>query len=913
MVDLKPSVPPIPPQNSGKVTPTMEQWFALKHQEPEALLFFRMGDFYELFFGDAHAAALALDITLTQRGTHDGQPIPMCGVPVGTAQVYLSRLIRRGFRVAVAEQTETPKKGQKGPLRREIVRVITPGTLTEDELLEAGRANTLLALSTGPKRSKDILGAAWIDISTGTLEMLSLTAATLPELLARLSPSEILSDPALVPADYINRVTPSTARPKKDAAEQTIATAYNVAQLDALGCFSDEQVIACAILLSYVRRSQAGRLPRLAPPIDHGLENIMGLDPATRHSLDILYCRDGSTQHTLFNSVNHTVTAAGTRLLAQWVNTPSTSLSLITQRQEGWTWLSEQSQTAEKLRQILKNAPDSARALGRISSGRPLPRDLAAIRDTLRAADQITDILSALTKQHMPQRIRHVGACLCSRADALLERLTAALNTELPVKIEDGGVIAPGFDAELDQQRELRDNSRRLIAQLQVRLAEHYEIANLRIRHHNQLGYVIEVPAAAGRSLRQNEELSLRQGTASLTRFSNEELSSLNQAILEASEKASQLERHLFADLAQHILNTPALDEIGLALAELDALLSCTTLMGKGTWCCPTITEGQDFTLQACRHPVVEAAMMAHSTNHATFIANDCALPPNKHAILLTGPNMAGKSTFLRQNALAVILAQAGLPIPAHSATIGIVDRLFSRVGAADDLARGRSTFMVEMTETAAILNQAGPRSLVVVDEIGRGTSTLDGLSIAWATLEALHSQLRCRTIFATHFHELGALLGQLPRLAAYTMAVKEWKGDVIFQHEVKPGLAQKSWGLHVAQLAGIPSTVLKRAKTLLAHLEAERAHSDKSPQQLPLFTDKTPSASVSSLDTRPPPDTHIDHAALDGFNALRRELDGLDPDSLTPRDAHTALYHLKSVLKDYSDMDISSLEGARS
>ncbi|WP_230880586.1 DNA mismatch repair protein MutS [Bombella sp. ESL0385] len=898
MVDQKPHIPPIPAQKTGKVTPTMEQWFSLKHQEPDALLFFRMGDFYELFFGDAEAASLALDITLTQRGMHDDAPIPMCGVPVGTAQIYLSRLIRRGFRVAVAEQTETPSKGQKGPLRREIIRVITPGTLTEDELLEAGRANTLLAVIAPDKRRKEQLGAAWIDISTGTLEMLSLKRDTLAELLARLAPSEIVAEPSLIPADYAGLLTPSTACPDQAAAERTIKEAYHVAQIDSLGDFSTEQSIACAVLLNYVRRSQAGGLPRLAPPIDHGLDTIMGLDPATRSSLDILQSRDGGTKHTLFSSVNHTTMAAGTRLLASWLSSPSTDLTLITQRQEGWDWLHQHLQLATTLREILKQAPDSARALGRISSGRPLPRDLAALRDTLRAANLITEALKAFATDAMPARIRQIGASLYGRADNLLERLDAALNPDLPAKIEDGGVIAPGFDAELDHQRDLRDNSRRLVAQLQVRLAEHYNITSLRIRHHNQLGYVIEVPTAAGRTLRQHEELSFRQGTASLARFSNEELTSLNQAILEASEKADQLERHLFTDLAQQCLNTPALDEIGLALAELDVLLSCATLMARGSWCRPVMTEGQDFSLHACRHPVVEAALQDNPAHNSPFIANDCALPPEKHAILLTGPNMAGKSTFLRQNALAVILAQAGLPLPAQEAKIGIVDRLFSRVGAADDLARGRSTFMVEMTETAAILNQAGPRSLVVVDEIGRGTSTLDGLSIAWATLEALHSQLRCRTIFATHYHELGALLDTLPRLGAYTMAVREWKGEVIFQHEVHPGLAQKSWGLHVAKLAGIPTTIIQRARTLLTRLEEDH-RSNHHAASLPLFEQQDPS-----------PQPALPPTALDTIEHTLKEL---DPDSLSPREAHNVLYQLKTLLEGHPTANTPHDESAAS
>ncbi|MXV44142.1 DNA mismatch repair protein MutS [Saccharibacter sp. 17.LH.SD] len=883
------SASPALPSSADKATPTMAQWFSLKSQEPDALLFFRMGDFYELFFGDAETAAIALDITLTHRGIHEEKPIPMCGVPVGTAQVYLSRLIRRGFRVAVAEQTETPKKGQKGPLRRDIVRVITPGTLTEDELLDAGRANILLAISTPPGRRKTPLGAAWIDISTGSVETLSQPNTTLLELLARLDPSEILADPTLIPSEYHERVTPSTARPSLQQASSTISEAYGVAQLDALGDFPEEQISACAILLNYVRRSQAGRLPRLSPPIPQGLGNIMGFDPATRYSLDIIRSRDGGTKHTLFKSVNHTQTAAGTRLLARWLSTPVTDLSLIQNRQEGWSWLHHHHDLTASLRQILKQTPDCSRSLGRISSGRPLPRDLAAVRDTLRSANAITEALHPLRNSAIPGMIRSIGATLYGRADTLLERLESGLSPELPAKIEDGGVIATGFDTELDTLRDLRDDSRRTLAQLQVRLSEQYGVNNLRIRHHNQLGYVIEVPSSTGAKLRQHQELYLRQGTATLTRFSNDELISLNQAILTASEKTSLLERHLFNDLAKHILETPALDEIAVALAELDVLVSCALLMSKGSWCRPFVNDSQAFNIRSGRHPVVEASMNQQGSTETRFIPNHCALPPEKHVMLLTGPNMAGKSTFLRQTALIVILAQAGLPVSAEEAEIGIVDRLFSRVGAADDLARGRSTFMVEMTETASILNQAGPRSLVVVDEIGRGTSTLDGLAIAWATLEALHSQLGSRTIFATHFHELGSLLTQLPKLAAYTMAVQEWDGNVIFQHEVKPGMAHKSWGLHVARLAGIPSFVVKRAKTLLTRLEAGQVNLDKpdTPPSLPLFEAPSPKAASREETNTPSRNETLEEALRD-----------LDPDSMSPREAHTTLYHLKDLIR---------------
>ncbi|EHH69274.1 DNA mismatch repair protein MutS [Gluconobacter morbifer G707] len=857
----------------------MAQWFELKHQEPEALLFFRMGDFYELFFGDAQAAAMALDIALTARGNHDGEPIPMCGVPVAAAPAYLSRLIRRGFRVAVAEQTQAPQKGQKGPLPRAIVRVVTPGTLTEDELLEAGRANLLLAIARSPNRRSSMIGAAWIDISTGAFETASVPETGLTELLARLDAAEILAEPDLVPPEQSSRLAPVAVPPGLDSARTLVARAYGVAQMDALGDFLDEQAIACAMALNYIQRSQAGALPRLSRPSPQGVSGALGIDPATRASLDILRTRDGETKHSLFGAVARTITAAGSRLLSQWLASPLTDAARITARQDGWLWLGSVPGLTGALGDILKRTPDPARALGRLSAGRGQPRDLASIRDTLIAADEVTALLQPVCNADTPALIRSLTAGLYGRADTLLEQLQAALATELPARIEDGGFIAPGFSAELDHYRNLRDESRRIIAGMQGELSARYGIGNLRIKHHAQLGYVIEVPAAAGAKLKDRPELSFRQGTASLARFSTEELAALDRAILEAADKAASLERALFNDLCARILKTPALDEVAGFLALADVLRSCVLLAEGGTWCRPDVTDGTDFHLVACRHPVVEAALTESGSADARFIPNDCSLPPQHRAMLLTGPNMAGKSTFLRQTALAVILAQAGLPVPAKEARIGVVDRLFSRVGGADDLARGRSTFMVEMTETAAILNQAGPKSLVVVDEIGRGTATLDGLAIAWATLEALHTQLGSRTIFATHFHELGALTEFLPRLAPYTMAVREWRGEVIFQHEVRPGAARKSWGLHVAKLAGIPPSVVSRAGRLLTQFEREQAEAQSS---LPLF-EAAPEAT--------PPE-----AQPVASSPLLEAVDALRPDDLSPREALAALYELKRL-----------------
>ncbi|MBB2156210.1 DNA mismatch repair protein MutS [Gluconacetobacter diazotrophicus] len=864
-------------------TPAMAQWFSLKAEHPEALLFFRMGDFYEMFFSDAEAAAGALDIALTARGTHGDIPIPMCGVPVGAASSYLARLIRRGFRVAVAEQTEPPRKpgkgGPKGPLARAVVRLVTPGTLTEDELLEAGRQNLLLAVASRGGRGTRGWGVAWIDISTGTFETAAVPAEGLMDLLGRLDPAEILAAAEIDLGDFAARRAPATIPPGPEAARRRVAETFHVASLDAFGTFSDEEAVAGAMALDYVRRSQAGQMPRLSRPQAHENGGVLGLDPATRASLDLLRTRDGGTEHTLLASVGRTVTAPGSRLLAEWIAAPLTRDAAIAARQDGWSWLIEEGGVRAALRQGLRGTPDIARALARLSLGRGLPRDAAAIRDGLAIARRIAQALTdgrTAPPALLADAMRHLG-----EATDLEARLKQALAEDLPARVEDGGVIAAGFDAELDAERALRDDSRRVIAGLQNDYAQKFGLASLKIRHHAQLGYVIEVPAATAPRLRERTDLILRQGTASAARFSTEELVSLDRRIAEAAERAATRERRIFAALVREILDEPAPPVIAGALAVLDVLQSCADLAAGGMWCRPEVTDDDAFTLTACRHPVVEAAL----PRSERFTPNDCVLEPAQRVMLLTGPNMAGKSTFLRQTALAVILAQAGLPVPAKAARIGVVDRLFSRVGASDDLARGRSTFMVEMTETAAILNQAGPRSLVVVDEIGRGTATLDGLAIAWSVLEAMHSTLRCRSIFATHFHELAELAESLPRLSPHTMSVREWKGQVIFQHEVIPGSARRSWGVHVARLAGVPEPVVRRAARLLAGLEKERAVGAR---PLPLFApaDSTPPAEE--------PDPGVPEP-------VRRMLEQLDPDELTPRTALDMVYAIKKLMLEES------------
>jgi DNA mismatch repair protein MutS len=860
-----------PPDAEG-ATPAMAQWFAAKQAHPDALVFFRMGDFYELFHDDASAAAAALDIALTHRGEHAGEPIRMCGVPVHAADAYLLRLIRRGFRVAVAEQMEDPKaRTGKAPIRREVVRLVTPGTLTEDALLEAGRPNLLLALAPHGDR----IGAAWLDVSTGLFETEESAPADLLGLLGRLDPAEILAPADLPLGEWERRRTPDAAPSAVATARRRAAGMLGVANLDSYGQFSDGEAAAVAWVLDYVRTTQAGKLPRLSPPVPLGRTGRMELDAATRASLEITRARDGGIAHTLLASVQRTITAAGTRALADWLAAPLTDPAAIAGRQDAWSWLLANPGATTAIRAALRGAPDMARALARLSLGRGGPRDLAALRDGMRAGRACAEALDG----PLPPLLGGLRSAL-TPAQPLFEDLSQALADPAPVRIDEG-MIAAGYDAQLDAERTLRDDSRRVIAGMQLDFAQRYGVASLKIRHHAQLGYVIEAPAASVEKLRAFPDLVLRQGMANGARFTQPALSDLDRRISEAAERAAARERAIFATIcARALAESDGLADCARALAVLDVAQSAARLAEGGTWVRPAITDDTDFAVLAGRHPVVEAAL----AGVAGFVPNDCSLPPERRLLLLTGPNMAGKSTFLRQNALIAILAQAGLPVPAASARIGVVDRLFSRVGAADDLARGRSTFMVEMTETAAILHQAGPRSLVVVDEIGRGTGTLDGLAIAWAVLEALHNLVRCRAIFATHFHELAQLTAEMPRLAPHTMRVKEWKQDVVFLHEVAPGAAGRSWGVHVARLAGVPPAIVKRAGVLLGALE-KRAGRLTEAAALPLF---------AAASAAPEPAPEPAPAAED---PLRLALAAIDPDRLAPRAALEELYRLKAFV----------------
>ncbi len=890
MPDSAPKTPANPP-----ATPMMKQYLEAKAAYPDCLLFFRMGDFYELFMEDAVAAAAALDITLTKRGRHDGDDIPMAGVPAHAHESYLARLIRKGFRVAICEQVEDPaeakKRGGKTLVRRDVIRVVTPGTVTEDTLLEARSNNFLVALA----QAGSGLGLAAVDITTGALTVEPVTPERLPAALARLDPGELLTadrlaeSPELAPlfGEWRDRLTvqPNSRFDSENARNRLLAL-YKVGTLDAFGRFDRAEIAAAGALIDYIDLTQKGRLPRLAPPRRLADGAVMEIDAATRRNLELTRTLSGERQGSLLATIDRTVTGAGARLLAAHLSAPLTDPGAIDRRLDAVGFFAEQDALRADLRGLLRRAPDLERALGRLVLGRGGPRDLAAIRDGLAQATSIRQQLSEGGLTPPPALVVEATEGLGDHG-ALHDRLAGALAEELPVLTRDGGFIAAGFHAELDELRTLRDQSRRLIAELQGRYAGETGIQTLKIRHNNVLGYYIEVtPTHADKLTRPPHDATFihRQTLASAVRFSSAELTRLQGAIGEAADKALALELALFAELVDLVgRQGDSIAETAWALAMLDVAAAHADLAVDRRYVRPVVNAGTALDIGGGRHPVVEAAL-SRAGDGDTFIANDCALTPESRLWLLTGPNMAGKSTFLRQVALIAVMAQMGAFVPADSAEIGIVDRLFSRVGASDDLARGQSTFMVEMVEAAAILNQAGARSLVILDEIGRGTATFDGLSIAWAAVEHLHEVNRCRALFATHYHELTALAAKLDGLSCHCMRVKEWQGDIVFLHEVAPGSADRSYGIHVARLAGLPDAAIARATEVLEALEqGEQGRSVATlADDLPLFSA-----------ARKAPDRPAEAKP----SAVETALADVNPDELTPRAALDLLYELRSKL----------------
>ncbi|MCA0857671.1 DNA mismatch repair protein MutS [Phaeobacter italicus] len=870
----------------------MAQYLDIKAQYPDALLFYRMGDFYEMFFEDAVNAAEALDIALTKRGKHDGNDIPMCGVPVHSAEGYLLTLIRKGFRVAVGEQLESPaeakKRGSKSVVKRDVVRLVTPGTITEDSLLEARRHNFLTAYC----ELRDEAAIAWADISTGAFHVMPIARVRVSPELARLAPSELLvpDGPCLdqlrpIADDHQIPLTP-LAKSSFDstAAEKRVCELFKVSTLEAFGTFSRAEISAMGAVIDYLEITQKGKLPLLQPPVQEAEDRVVQIDAATRRNLELTRSLSGSRAGSLLSVVDRTVTPAGARLLEQRLSSPSRNLDVIQTRLAALDFAVEQTQLSSDLRAALRKTPDLDRALSRLALERGGPRDLAAVRNTLIQAEAISDLCSG---QNMPPLL-HEALTALTGFDALLPLLDAALIAEPPLLARDGGFIAEGYDSELDEARTLRDEGRSVIAALQKKYSDHTGITSLKIKHNNVLGYFIETTATHAEKMLSaplSETYIHRQTTANQVRFTTAELSEIETRILNAGNLALEIEKRLYTRLSDAILaEAGALNGAARGLAELDLVTALADLARGENWQRPTVDNSRAFDITGGRHPVVEQALRQQGGN--AFVANDCGLTANDGAAavwLLTGPNMAGKSTFLRQNALIALLAQMGSYVPADKAHIGLISQLFSRVGASDDLARGRSTFMVEMVETAAILNQADDRALVILDEIGRGTATYDGLSIAWATLEHLHEVNRARALFATHYHELTQLAGKLAGVENATVSVKEWEGEVIFLHEVKKGAADRSYGVQVAQLAGLPASVVARARDVLDMLEeGSRSGGGKIQiDDLPLF------AAAPAPQPRP--------AA--GPSPVEELLSEIHPDDLSPREALEALYRLKEAI----------------
>jgi DNA mismatch repair protein MutS len=917
------------------VTPSMAQFLEIKAANPDSLLWYRMGDFYELFFEDAVVAAETLSIVLTKRGKHLGEEIPMCGVPVHRADEYLQRLIRAGHRVAVCEQLEDPaearKRGSKAVVHRDVVRLVTPGTLTEEALLDDKTRNYLTAIFREPAERGDQASylLASVDISTGEFEIGGVGIADIGGEIMRLMPGEIIAVDDVIAAPDIastasliqSALTPVPAATFDSlAGERALHATLGVSDLGAFGTFSRGELAAAGALLKYVELTQIGARPAIRPPRKSGRGAVLMIDAASRASLELLRSSSGDRRGSLLASIDRTVTGAGSRELAGRIASPLCDVATISRRLDAVQYLLTEVLLREDVREALKRTPDIARAVSRLALQRAGPRDLAAVRDALIAGRACAALLEKQAGViRLPEDLRTLAAALAKPSDVLLESLQQSLVDAPPHQRREGGFIKPGYDEALDEARALRDDSRRVMAELEAEYQALAGIKTLKVKHNNLLGFFIEVGAATAKPMLElplSDTFRHRQTMANAIRFTTPKLAEIEGQIASAAERAMAIENEVFAKLGKAIgTEENALSELAAALADLDCLAALAELADVENYARPIVDDTLTFVIREGRHPVVEQALARDLSG--PFIRNDCVLalpspelrdrysqdrdgddpvsyPPGfdqtntGHIWLVTGPNMAGKSTFLRQNALITLMAQMGSFVPAAHAHIGIVDRLFSRVGASDDIASGRSTFMVEMVETAGILNSATERSFVILDEIGRGTSTFDGLSIAWATVEHLHDVNRCRSLFATHYHELTTLSDRLEQVANVTVDVKEWKDEIVFLHKVRAGAADRSYGIHVARLAGLPEAVTHRAKEILAILEEGKQASSNANalDELPLFA-----ASLAQSGEPSGP----------GNSALDEAVDEINPDDLTPRAALDLIYQLKRLRREGS------------
>lgn len=881
------------------LTPMMAQYLETKKAYPDYLLFYRMGDFYEMFFDDAVAASKALDIALTKRGKLEGADVPMCGVPFHAYETYLSRLIKHGFKVAICEQMEDPKeakkRGAKSVVKRDVIRLVTAGTLTEENLLDSRRNNFLLSLA----KTGDMLGVSWLDLSTGDffLEEIGLKnkpeAVVVSSLLSRLSPVEILvsdrylQSPKLFEVfnEYRKKLSVlPEARFNFENARRNLLNLFKVETLDAYGNFSRAEITAAGVLMDYVETTQKGQMPRVEKPVKIYERQVMEIDGATRRSLELLESSSGDRGNSLLSVLDRTVTGAGARMLAGRIASPLVDTKEIGERLNVVEFFLNEEFIRDDVRALLKACPDIERAVSRLSLERGGPRDLAAIKTTLAAVPRLKNILSGASSQNMVSELPEAVARIAGRMghhENLVDELERALADELPLLARDGGFIREGYYPPLDEIRRVKNNSQQIILQLQEKYAAATDIPNLKIKYNNLIGYFVEVPAKFATRMLENKDFIHRQSVLNAVRFTTVELTEIENEIRGAGEKLLATELELFNKLVTEVrIAADDISRTAKALAELDVGAALADLAAEKNYCRPEIDDSFCFDVEDGRHPVVEASLARE--HGGAFVGNDCRLGGDYSNIwLITGPNMAGKSTFLRQNAIIAVMAQIGSFVPAKRARIGVVNKLFSRVGASDDLARGRSTFMVEMVETASILNRADERSLVILDEIGRGTATFDGLSIAWAVVEHLHEVNRCRALFATHYHELTSLVGKLHKMSLHCMKIKEFNDEVIFLHEVIDGAADHSYGIHVAKLAGLPPVVLKRAEQVLSSLENDKKNANikELADDLPLFS------SLKKEEKKP--------------SAVDAALAEICPDNLTPREALDELYRLKALSEE--------------
>ena len=872
-----------PPDDNSSATPTMQQFLAIKARHADCLLFYRMGDFYELFFEDAVTASKILDIALTKRGKHNGEDIAMCGVPVHSHEAYLEKLIKSGVKVAICEQLEDPseakKRGYKAIIMRDVVRIVTAGTITEENLLDARSANYLASITTNHQTpSTNNYCISWLDISTGEFCLTTASKQLLAMELARIAPRELIICESLLQLDELKdfkaicAVQPDSVFDARRA-ERLLKEVYNVASLEVFGEFSEGEISACGSLLDYVQLTQKSAMPRLDIPKKEIVGTNLLIDAATMRNLEIMQTTSGTRRGSLFSVIDETITSAGARLLLRQLSAPQTDIFEINSRLDSVQTLLEQNEIRTEIRTLLKQAPDIERSLSRLCLGRGSPRDALAIANGLKVAQKIREILE-LNRGNLSEGLKKLTPILGGH-ELLFEKLFKAISAEAPMLARDGNFINTGYSVVLDELRSLRDQSQKLIVALQQKYIEATGIAKLKISFNNMLGYFVEI--SASQQANMTVDFIHRQTLANVMRYSTVELAELEKKIGDAKLNALKTELEIFASLLTEITTvSEAIIKTARALSKVDVSSALAQLAYKQNYTRPILENSLAFDIKGGRHPVVEASLQKSG---ARFMGNDCNLENAGRLWLLTGPNMAGKSTFLRQNALIAIMAQAGSFVPADYAKIGIIDRLFSRVGAADDLARGQSTFMVEMVETATILLQATAKSLVILDEIGRGTATFDGLSIAWAVVEHLHNAIKCRGLFATHYHELTELTETLSSLSCYNMKVKEWKGDLIFLHEVAKGSADRSYGIHVARLAGLPTTVIKRASDILHQLENQQNATSHIVEVLPLF-------SYNKQEEKPQQQ-----------NKLRSELETINPDNLTPKEALEILYRLKTLL----------------